>query len=59
MLDKMRTKLLCVGINTWIEVIYPSLSRSIVEDDDLLEVKLTKDRNPNIVRSDENINKSQ
>ena len=56
MLDKMRTKLLRVGINA-VKVSYPR--SDLVKDEDLLKVKLAKDRNPNIVRSDNNISRDQ
>ena len=55
MLDKMRAKRLRVGINT-VKVRPLKLPE---KDEDLLEVKLAKDRNPHIVRSGKNISRDQ
>ena len=55
MLDKLRAKRLRVGINT-VKVRPLKLPE---KDENLLEVKLAKDRNPHIVRSDKNVSRDQ
>ena len=53
----MRAKILRVGINTFVKVRYPM--SVTVKDEDLLEVKLAQDRNPNVIRSDYKISENQ